>query len=148
MHFVTGGAFNGKSNWVKHYYQQEENRIYWISAYQNDGLPDTLEGITEDIIVLEGIEQWVRSLLGQEGATDVRKRWRILLEKWRMWERDHKGKSVTIIGSDITKGIVPVSAEEREWRDVTGRIFQDTVSISNRVDIIWYGIHQTMKEGE
>ena len=148
MHFVTGGAFNGKSNWVKSYYQQNEDRMYWISAYQNDRLPDTFEGITLDCLVLDGIEQWVLSLLDQEDAAEVRQKWRILLEKWKMWERTHKGKSVTMIGSDITKGIVPVEAKDRQWRDVTGRIFQDTVSMSDRVDLVWYGIHQTIKEGE
>ena len=52
---------------------------------------------------------------------------------------------VILIGTDITKGIVPIEAENRVWRDVTGRVYQDTVSICNRVDLIWYGINKRLK---
>ena len=32
----------------------------------------------------------------------------VLLEKWQMWERAKQGRKVILIGSDITKGIVPI----------------------------------------
>ena len=78
-------------------------------------------------------------------AEGVLGKWHALLEKWLMWERAEQGRMVILIGSDITKGIVPSEAENRVWRDVTGRVFQDTASICERVDLIWYGINKRLK---
>lgn len=50
-----------------------------------------------------------------------------------------------LIGSDISKGIVPMAAEDRWWRDTTGWVYQDLVSAAERVDVIWYGISQKLK---
>ena len=63
----------------------------------------------------------------------------------RFGKAEIQGRMVILIGSDITKGIVPIEAENRVWRDVTGRVYQDTVSICNRVDLIWYGINKRLK---
>ena len=52
---------------------------------------------------------------------------------------------IIVIGTDITKGIVPIEKENRVWRDLTGRVFQDTASICERVDLIWYGISKRLK---
>ena len=145
MHFVTGGAFNGKSDWVKAYIQGNEINCHWISSYRQDECPARLEYLGENVVVLEGIEQWIKGLLTGLNAGEVRKKWRGLLETWLMWERSHQGRSVILIGSDVTKGIVPTEAEDRLWRDVTGWTFQDTTTVCERVDLIWYGINNRLK---
>jgi adenosylcobinamide kinase / adenosylcobinamide-phosphate guanylyltransferase len=145
VQFVTGGAFNGKSDWVKAYNQISEENDSWISAYRQDELPDRLELLGDEIIVLEGIEQWVKELLTEFDAREVQKKWQLLLEKWRTWESGQQGRVIILIGSDVTKGIVPTEAQTRVWRDVAGRVFQDTVSVCERVDLIWYGINQRLK---
>jgi adenosyl cobinamide kinase/adenosyl cobinamide phosphate guanylyltransferase len=53
-----------------------------------------------------------------------------------------------VIGSDITKGVVPLEKENRIWRDLTGWAYQDTAAKAEKVDIIWYGLNQTMKRRE
>ena len=108
-------------------------------------LPLSLDHLDENVVVIEGIEQWIKELLTEFEAEAVRGKWQALLEKWQIWERAEQGRMVILIGSDITKGIVPIEAENRVWRDVTGRIFQDTVSICDRVDLIWYGINKRLK---
>ena len=108
-------------------------------------LPLSLDHLDENVVVIEGIEQWIKELLIEFEAEAVRGKWQALLEKWQIWESTDQGRMVILIGSDITKGIVPIEAENRVWRDVTGRVFQDTVSICNRVDLIWYGINKRLK---
>ena len=63
MQFVTGGTFNGKSGWVKAYNGISEENSLWFSAYHDDVLPESLNPLYDEIIVLEGIEQWVKKLL-------------------------------------------------------------------------------------
>ncbi|WP_071396452.1 bifunctional adenosylcobinamide kinase/adenosylcobinamide-phosphate guanylyltransferase [Bacillus tuaregi] len=144
MHFVTGGAFNGKSKWVKAYNQLTKENNRWISAYQHENLPDSLDSIP-DILVLEGIEHWVKVLLKHQDEGAVREKWYTLLQQWKQWEKGKPGRMVTLIGSDLTKGIVPATLEERVWRDVTGRVFQEIAAASDRVDLIWYGMNQRIK---
>lgn len=145
MQFVTGGAFNGKSSWVRAYNQINEDNSSWLSAYSQDILPVSLDHFEKRMVVIEGIEQWVKEWLTELDPEAVLGKWHALLEKWCMWERAEQGRWVILIGSDITKGIVPSEAENRVWRDVTGRIFQDTASICSRVDLIWYGINKRLK---
>ncbi len=145
MHFVTGGAFNGKSKWVKAYNQINEENSLWITAYRQEDLPDNLESSNKNLVVLEGLELWVKELLNHHDERSVSEKWRTFLEKWRLWEKNQPGRKVILIGADITKGIVPATLEERIWRDVTGRIFQDSAAASERVDVIWYGINQKLK---
>lgn len=145
MHFVTGGAFNGKSKWVKAYNGINEENSLWITAYRQEDLPDSLESSNKGMVVLEGLELWVKELLNDHDERSVREKWRVLLEKWQLWEKNQPGRKVILIGADITKGIVPATLEERMWRDVTGRIFQDSAAASERVDLIWYGINQKLK---
>lgn len=54
-------------------------------------------------------------------------------------------RKLVIIGTDISKGIVPLEKENRLWRDFTGWVYQDLVAKAERVDVIWYGINQIMK---
>ncbi|WP_394236617.1 bifunctional adenosylcobinamide kinase/adenosylcobinamide-phosphate guanylyltransferase [Niallia oryzisoli] len=145
MHFVTGGAFNGKSKWVKAYNQINEENSRWMSAYGQGELPGSFDSVGKDMIILEGIELWVKELLNHLDESAVREKWQKLLQQWRLWETSKPGRLVVLIGSDITKGIVPASLKERIWRDVTGRVFQDTAAASERVDLIWYGINQKLK---
>lgn len=145
MHFVTGGAFNGKSNWVRTYNPVIKRDAYWFSAYFKDELPEHVDQFREDCIILEGIEQWIKELLQEVDAVEARQKWRLLLKQWQKWEKNDKGRTVILIASDITKGIVPTKAKDREWRDVTGRVFQDTAAICDRVDLIWYGINTRIK---
>lgn len=143
MHFVTGGAFNGKRAWVKKRYQE----AHWISAYNHDPMPADFQKIDENLIVLEGIEIWLRELTKQYDAKECRERWNQFLNYWLTWENLKGPRKVVIIGTDITKGIVPMEKENRLWRDVTGWAYQDLAEMAEKVDLIWYGINQTIKSG-
>lgn len=147
MHFVTGGAFNGKRAWVKRVYGVKEIGN-WISAYENCPLPKNVIEMNQDLLILEGIEVWLRSLTETYHVNECREIWNMYLDQWLRWEHNKSKRNLVLIGVDITKGIVPFDKANRLWRDVTGWAYQDILSKSEKVDIIWYGINQPLKKGK
>ncbi|MGE7778772.1 bifunctional adenosylcobinamide kinase/adenosylcobinamide-phosphate guanylyltransferase [Peribacillus sp. NPDC097264] len=142
MHFVTGGAYNGKTKWVKQFYGLNTEGL-WLSGYQNDQ-PD-FRDFQKDIVVLQGIDAWIGQDVNIMDVESIQKKWKEILDGWRIWEKEESGRTCVVIGSDLSKGIVPIEKKNRQWRDACGWIFQDVASISTRVDIIWYGINQRIK---
>jgi adenosylcobinamide kinase / adenosylcobinamide-phosphate guanylyltransferase len=144
MHFIIGGAFNGKRAWVKNYYKVFEHN-HWISAYETQTIPKELNAFDQDLLVIEGVEIWLKNLSASMGADKCRELWANCLDNWLTWEQAALHRQLIIIGTDITKGIVPIEAENRLWRDITGWAYQDTAAKSEKVDVIWYGLNQTIK---
>ncbi len=142
MHFVTGGAFNGKSAWVKETFSLNEENCKWFSGYKNHPLPERFAD-KNCYVVVSGIEQYIKTWLQKEDEQTIYKKWQQKLTTWGQMGKE--GWNIIIIGSDITKGIVPIDRGERLWRDVTGRIYQQTTAACERVDIIWYGINMNVK---
>lgn len=146
MHFVTGGAFNGKKEWVKNYYQSRYSNSFPIfSAYKE---PITLSDVNQtnnEVIIIEGLEQWVKTELDERSPDQTRAFFKDEIRRWISWEKQHPNRKFILIGTDITKGIVPMAMEDRLWRDVTGWVFQDAVKQADRVDVVWYGLNQRLK---
>jgi adenosylcobinamide kinase / adenosylcobinamide-phosphate guanylyltransferase len=146
VHFVTGGSFNGKAKWVRNFYKMDGKvEALWISAYKKHPLPISLHEFGKDFIVLEGVEQWIRGLLTRSDLKDFRAEWQNIVRNWHLWEAERPERTLVMIGADITKGIVPVEKEHRNWRDCTGWAYQDIADLADRVDHIWYGIGQRLK---
>jgi adenosylcobinamide kinase / adenosylcobinamide-phosphate guanylyltransferase len=146
LHFVTGGTHNGKSNWVKAYYKEQGSEPdVWLSAYNGDVLPDRIDEHRGQLIIVEGLEQFVRQCVIDKDLNGIREFWQKLLLSWQKWEKLNELHRLVLIGTDISKGIVPLERENRRWRDLTGWIYQDITQISNRVDIIWYGLNTQLK---
>lgn len=147
MHFVTGGHFNGKSQWVRNYYKIKDRSDYtWISAYHNESFEKWDQNQNVCLIVLEGIEIYLKKMLDKDlemqQIVDQTKR---LIDDAFVWEQGNKNRNLVWIGTDISKGIVPIEKKDRLWRDITGWVYQDIVSKSEKVDIIWYGISRKLK---
>ncbi|MDM5327286.1 bifunctional adenosylcobinamide kinase/adenosylcobinamide-phosphate guanylyltransferase [Neobacillus sp. CF12] len=142
MHFITGGSFNGKRAWVKKTYGLTGT---WLSAYQDTPLTVNLAHINSDLLVLEGIEIWLKELTKTYDSYRSREIWIQTLNQWLSWEEAEPQRKLVVIGTDITKGIVPVEKENRLWRDVTGWAYQDLAAKAEKVDVIWYGLNQTIK---
>lgn len=147
MHFVSGGAYNGKANWVKQHYhivEKDEREYKWISAYDDLPLPKELSGFPVETIVLEGLEAWMLSLIKTRTVDEVREDFGTILQAWLSWSQKENNELI-IIGVDMSKGIVPADATLRKWRDVTGFIYQDIVKQCHAFHYIWYGIAQQLK---
>jgi adenosylcobinamide kinase / adenosylcobinamide-phosphate guanylyltransferase len=141
MQFITGGTFNGKSRWVKKY---DDSPKTWLKLFHADSMPHP--GEYEGTVVLEGLEYLVLSEIRTGRNSDqIRKDISSLFLEWKNWETDSSNE-VIWIGSDISKGIVPIEAEARQWRDVTGWVYQDLVRQSERVYEIWFGLPTVLKD--
>ena len=142
MHVVTGGAYHGKSAWVKDFYNLDHGSS-WMSAYDKHPFPRKITS-SSPIVVLEGVEEWIRQAILSETMND-RYDAQSFIENWLSWERETDKRRLIIIGTDISKGIVPVEREQRAWRDLTGWFFQELVLYCKRFDVIWYGIPKRLK---
>jgi adenosyl cobinamide kinase/adenosyl cobinamide phosphate guanylyltransferase len=144
MHFITGGSFNGKRAWVKKTYMVNEDD-HWLSAYDDITLPKELNDDNHDLVILEGIEMWLKRLSEKYDPNQCRDIWNRRLDKWLFWEKNQHNRKLVVIGTDISKGIVPIEKENRLWRDITGWAYQETAAMAEKVDVIWYGLSQTIK---
>jgi adenosylcobinamide kinase / adenosylcobinamide-phosphate guanylyltransferase len=143
LHFITGGSFNGKRAWVKNTYGLTGS---WLSAYQDAALTEDFNYINSDLLVLEGIEIWIKELTKTYDSYRSREIWIQTIDQWLSWEKAEHQRKLVVIGTDITKGIVPIEKVNRLWRDVTGWAYQDLSAKADKVDVIWYGLNQTIKQ--
>lgn len=143
MHFITGGAFNGKRAWVKETYGVTGS---WFSSYLDTPLTEDFNHVNSDLLVIEGIEIWLKELAKNFDSNRCREIWNHTINNWFIWEKAKSQRNLVVIGTDITKGIVPIEKENRLWRDVTGWAYQDLAARADKVDIIWYGLNQTIKQ--
>lgn len=142
MHFITGGAFNGKRQWVRQYYPTGAT---WFSAADYDIWPVPDKNL-DTTVILEGLETWIKKEINVELPADTLLEKNIKsLEKWLEWEQKKENHRLVLIGTDISKGIVPMEKENRLQRDITGWFYQKLVKQAERVDQIWYGISETLK---
>lgn len=101
-----------------------------------------------DTLVLEGIEIWLKELTKTYDSYRCREIWNDSINNWMIWEQAKPQRNLVVIGTDISKGIVPIDSENRLWRDVTGWAYQDLAARADKVDVIWYGLNQTIKLGD
>lgn len=143
MHFVTGGAYNGKLDWVKEHYQLTEGTYTLISGYETSELPESFEAYETDVIIVEGLEMFIQSFYQKEKSVKSQSE-AFLLACLNLKEKQ-PNKKLILIGQDISKGIVPRDPDERNLRDVVGLMYQRLNKMSERFDIIWYGINRQLK---
>lgn len=143
MHFVTGGAYNGKLAWVKEHYQLTEGTYTLISGYETSELPESFEAYETDVIIVEGLEMFIQSFYQKEKSVKSQSE-AFLLACLNLKEKQ-PNKKLILIGQDISKGIVPRDPDERNLRDVVGLMYQRLNKMSERFDIIWYGINRQLK---
>ncbi|MEG9295949.1 bifunctional adenosylcobinamide kinase/adenosylcobinamide-phosphate guanylyltransferase [Mangrovibacillus sp. Mu-81] len=141
MQFVTGGAFNGKSEWVR---KTNKQKLAWLKGSEELTLPQP--DSFQNTVVLEGFEYLILNEVRKEKEIEmIRSEFQSLFEKWMNWEETSASRNVIWIGSDIGRGIVPVDPAERKWRDLTGWVYQDLVKLSDHVYEIWFGLPQRLK---
>lgn len=147
MHFITGGYFNGKAKWVRDQFGLSERSDYlWLSAYQSNKLELPFQNKEIQLLIIEGVEQYIKKWIDLDiDIQIIRAQAKDLVEKALNWEQAHKNNELILIGTDISKGIVPIEKKDRQWRDITGWVYQDIVTTSDSVYMVWYGISKRIK---
>jgi len=126
MYFIFGGKSQGKLDYAKQIYGKKRT----VCDLESCAIEDALSA---DILI--NIQAAVKSMLisGQNPSGYFKNH----IDQF-------SGK--ILIGDEIGCGIVPVDALEREWRDETGWVYQFLVSKAERVDRVWAGIGQILKQ--
>ncbi|WP_158735292.1 bifunctional adenosylcobinamide kinase/adenosylcobinamide-phosphate guanylyltransferase [Alteribacillus sp. YIM 98480] len=145
MYFITGGAFNGKKRWVLTKYSYDVNDdCKWYHCYtEKNKYIMTLPYSKESTLVIEGIEKSLEEYLknGHGTAKDFYDRY---LLKLLTWEQQDEKRKLIIIGTDMTKGIVPIDKDVRHFRDELGRLYQKLVQMADDTIIVWFGLGQSL----
>ncbi|PKG23674.1 bifunctional adenosylcobinamide kinase/adenosylcobinamide-phosphate guanylyltransferase [Niallia nealsonii] len=150
MHFITGGSFNGKRKWALNFYQLtiQSEALQLLSFYEKTTAMENIAPLEKPVFMLEGLEYFIQQQLITMGIEKTICYFRQLFKELISWEKQKEKNQVIVIGSDITKGIVPIDKKDREWRDAVGWIYQEAAQRSTRVDVIWYGVNDLLKKWE
>lgn len=120
MHVYIGGAYNGKSDYVKKQLALAGREMTWYDGE----LPP--KGISP--IVVNNLHQWLAQFEGEEA------------EAIELWTERLSNRACIVILTDIGRGIVPMDAKSRAYRDRCGRLYQALIAQAEEVTQIWYGI--------
>lgn len=124
MIFIIGGRFSGKSNYVHKIYNVSEKTVI-------DGEKAELDKL-KIYNVIFNIDILIKKHIHIEGLD------KLILNNLR---------ADIITGNEIGCGVVPLDCNDRQWRDITGRIYCSLANKSDTVIRIIAGLPQTIKGG-
>lgn len=143
MQIVIGGAFNGKSEWVREQYK-DASSLEWIDFTKKDQ-KISLPKDKNSILVLTAIEELTKAWLESYSIDKAREIGQNWIQELLVWEKEEKNRLLVLIATDFSKGIVPIEKKDRNWRDLTGWFYQDLIKEADRVDEVWYGLATQLK---
>lgn len=125
MDLVIGGAFQGKTQWAMERFGLSERDI---AACGEGGSPDFSRRCVTHL------ENYALTCLRRgESPIDA------LLAQRERWEK------AVFLCDDISCGVVPMSAEERAWRESCGRMLSFLAREADTVTRIFCGLPQRLK---
>lgn len=128
MIFIFGGRSQGKLQYARQTFGEHLSVCDLLNC-------DIKDAFSADIII--NIQEAVKSqLLSKQSPSAYFK------------ENLERFEDKILIGNEIGCGIVPIDEFEREWRDETGWIYQFLSAKAKRVDRVWAGIGQSLKNEE
>lgn len=125
MDFIIGGAYQGKLEYAVKKYSLTENDIFICSDDEEIGF---------DRRCIHRLEEYVMRCV-KNGADAVE----IFRANRGSWE------DKVIICRDIFCGVVPMGADIRAWREMTGRLCGYLSSEADSVTRIFCGLEQRLK---
>jgi adenosylcobinamide kinase/adenosylcobinamide-phosphate guanylyltransferase len=142
LQLVVGGAYSGKRKLIREQYQE----ITWHSAYDDHMLRNWRNLYhSSAILVLEGWEIWIKEALSSQLTLDEARNYFFeLIDEICECEKLN-GKPIIFIMLEMGRGIVPMTAEERNIRDVAGWVLQHAASKAKTVQYCWHGLVKTIK---
>ena len=132
MDFITGGAYQGKLPFAKEKYGLAEDDIY--TCTEEDGIAFGARCVDR----LEEFALWcVRQNEKKPGGEkDAVKIFRDNRERWQ---------NSVLICEDIFCGVVPMGADMRAWREMTGRLCAYLAGEADTVTRVFCGLEQRLK---
>lgn len=124
MKLIIGGAFQGKLEFAKERYNLTDEDIFMCTDDEID--------FSKTCIC--GIEEFVYACI-QNGADPLK----------FFTERKEDWCSSILICQDIFCGVVPLGADMRDWRQVTGQLCKYLSGEAESVSRIFCGLEQKLK---
>lgn len=124
MVLVIGGAYQGKLDWAASHFDLKKEDIYTCAG----------AGIDFSRRCIDRIEEFTFACV-REDVDPV------------AYFEEHAGawRDSILICRDISCGVVPMSAEQRLWRNETGRLCRYLAQRAERVSRIFCGLEQRLK---
>ncbi|WP_301107280.1 bifunctional adenosylcobinamide kinase/adenosylcobinamide-phosphate guanylyltransferase [Sporosarcina sp.] len=124
MHIFIGGAYNGKTEYVRRWIGDQPACFCTMETAANAKSGERL--------VISAVHEWLKNteLIEQQVNEAV--------------QAVNKPDTIFIL-TEIGRGVVPLEAEQRELRDRCGRLYQQLYKEASDVTRIWYGIPQSIK---
>ncbi|MEE3809141.1 MULTISPECIES: bifunctional adenosylcobinamide kinase/adenosylcobinamide-phosphate guanylyltransferase [Lysinibacillus] len=130
MHVFIGGAYNGKTDYVKGLYELHQMVML-------DGeLPEVAPAC--DVLVIKNLEKWLVTQNLEEDEQVVQ----TVLATVQTLEQQCR---LVLIVTDMGRGVVPMEKQARLLRDTCGRLYQALFKEAEQVVRIWYGLAEQLK---
>ena len=127
MKLIIGCYAQGKLDYVREHFPVEEKNIYEAC------LPPKRKDVTEEVVVVNRLNQWFLSLESREKAGK-------LLE-----ETIGAYRNLILITEEVGNGIVPMTKEDRQWRDDVGALQMELAQQADEVIRVLCKIGQKIK---
>lgn len=125
MDLIIGGAYQGKTDYAKKKYGLTDAQIYTCTE-------------TEDLVFgarcINRLAEF--TLWCVKNGVDATERFRAHREEW---------ENSVLICDDIFCGVVPLGADMRAWREMTGRLCGYLSAEAKTVTRIFCGLEQVLK---
>ena len=125
MDFIIGGAYQGKLNCARNTFAVQDNEIFTCTEES---------GIEFGARCINKIEEF--TLWCVRNGRDATEIFRENREKW---------ENSVLICMDIFCGVVPLGADMRAWRDMTGRLCAYLSEEAASVTRMFCGLEQRLK---
>ncbi|MBQ6053470.1 MAG: bifunctional adenosylcobinamide kinase/adenosylcobinamide-phosphate guanylyltransferase [Clostridia bacterium] len=125
MDFIIGGAFQGKLEYAVKKHKLDDSDIFTCSENA---------AVSFERKCIYAVQEF--TLYCVKNSLDATEIFRNNRKKW---------KNGVIICEDIFCGVVPLGADMRAWRDMTGRLCAYLSSEADSVERIFCGLEQKLK---
>ena len=124
MVLIIGGAYQGKLDWAKERFGFSDEDVFSCRDAQIDFSRSCIDHL--ETFSLACVRDGIDPVALFEAHTEE-------------WQRS------VLICQDISCGVVPMSAELRQWRNETGRVCRYLAQRADRVSRIFCGLEQRLK---
>lgn len=126
MKLITGGVYQGKLEYALKTYSFTEKDVFTCSNTDIDYSKP----------VIYGLERFTYELVRQNGGVEPLDYFRARKGEW---------ENSILIAADISCGVVPIDAVEREWREAHGRLLNYLSAEADTVIRMFMGIAEILK---
>ena len=132
MILIFGGAYQGKLDWAKKEYHIKDEEIFFCTSGTEE--KEEVPELDLDASVIYSLENFTLAC--------VRKS---MEAKDYMRENRDRLENKIIICTDISQGVVPRQKEQRDWREMTGRVMNYLAAEADEVIRIFCGLPHKLK---